>query len=213
TAAAGDTQPPSAPGTLTASATSSTQINVAWGAASDNVAVTGYRIERCQGAGCSTFTQIAAPSGTGTTYTDTGLSPSTSYTYRVRAVDAAGNLGAYSNSATATTQAAGSPGLVAAYSFDEGSGTSVADLSGNGNTGTLTNATWASSGKFGRALVFNGTSARVNVPSSTSLQLSSGMTLEAWANPNSVSSAWRDLIYKGNDNYYLEGTSDSGGVP
>src|SRR5205823_1963407 len=105
TAAAGDTQPPSAPGTLTASAASSSEIDLSWGAASDNVGVTGYRIERCQGAGCSTFTQIAAPSGTGTTYTDTGLSPSTSYTYRVRAVDAAGNLGAYSNAAPPAAQA------------------------------------------------------------------------------------------------------------
>ena len=33
------------------------------------------------------------------------------------------------------------------------------------------------------------------------------MTLEAWVNPSTVSSAWRDVIYKGNDNYYLEGTS------
>src|SRR5207249_4281577 len=108
TPAAGDTQPPSAPGTLTASATSSTQINLAWGAASDNVGVTGYRIERCQGAGCSTFTQIAAPSGTGTTYTDTALSANTSYGYQVRAVDAAGNLGPYSNPAFALTQTASS---------------------------------------------------------------------------------------------------------
>ena len=39
------------------------------------------------------------------------------------------------------------------------------------------------------------------------------MTLEAWVNPVSVSSAWRDVIYKGDDNYYLEGTSANGGVP
>ena len=68
--------------------------------------MTGYRVERCQGAGCTNFAQIAAPSGTGTTYSDTGLSASTSYSYRVRATDAAGNLGAYSNTSTATTQAA-----------------------------------------------------------------------------------------------------------
>ena len=37
----------------------------------DNVGVTGYRIERCQGAGCTNFAQIAAPTGTGTTYSDT----------------------------------------------------------------------------------------------------------------------------------------------
>jgi hypothetical protein len=37
------------------------------------------------------------------------------------------------------------------------------------------------------------------------LRLSTGMTLEAWVNPSAVSSVWRDVIYKGNDNYYLEG--------
>src|SRR5262249_18357209 len=103
---AADTTPPSAPGTLTATATGSSQINLAWGAASDNVGVPGCRIGRCQGSGCTPFTQIAAPTGTGTTYSDSGLSASTSYTYRVRAVDAASNLGGYSNTGTATTQAA-----------------------------------------------------------------------------------------------------------
>ena len=39
------------------------------------------------------------------------------------------------------------------------------------------------------------------------------MTLEAWVNPSSVSSKWRDVIYKGDDNYYLEGTSDESGNP
>ena len=39
------------------------------------------------------------------------------------------------------------------------------------------------------------------------------MTLEAWVDPASVSSAWRDVIYKGNDNYYLMGTTDHSGVP
>ena len=39
------------------------------------------------------------------------------------------------------------------------------------------------------------------------------MTLEAWVNPSTVTSAWRDVVYKGNDNYYLEATSDQRGVP
>ena len=96
-----DTQPPSAPGTATAIPTSGTQINVMWMAASDDVGVTGYLIERCQGSGCTAFSQIATV--TGTAFNDTALSPNTSYTYRVRATDAAGNLGAYSNQAGATT--------------------------------------------------------------------------------------------------------------
>ncbi|MGN6816666.1 MAG: LamG-like jellyroll fold domain-containing protein, partial [Solirubrobacterales bacterium] len=99
-------------------------------------------------------------------------------------------------------------GLVAAYAFDEGTGTTVSDASGNGNTGTVSGTTWSSSGKFGSALSFNGSSSRVTIPNSSSLQLSSGMTLEAWVNPTTVSSAWRDVIEKGNDNYFLMGTTD-----
>jgi chitodextrinase len=100
-----DTTPPGAPATLSATAVSNSQVNLSWSAAIDNVGVTGYLIERCQGAGCSTFTQIAAPPGTGTTYGDAGLNASTSYSYRVRATDAAGNLGPYSPVASATTLA------------------------------------------------------------------------------------------------------------
>ncbi len=103
--------------------------------------------------------------------------------------------------------------LVGAWSFDEGSGSSVGDASGQGNVGSVSGATWTTSGKFGGALVFNGSSARVNVPNSASLQLVSGMTLEAWVYPASVSSGWRDVVYKGDDNYYLEGTSLTGGRP
>ncbi|HET7766638.1 MAG TPA: fibronectin type III domain-containing protein, partial [Burkholderiales bacterium] len=96
-----DTTPPSAPSGLAATAASSTQINLAWAAATDNVGVTGYRLESCAGAGCSNFAQIAAPAGT--SFGNTGLTPGTSHSYRVRAVDAAGNLGGYSNVASAST--------------------------------------------------------------------------------------------------------------
>ena len=205
-----DTTPPSQPGTLTATAVSGSEIDLSWGASTDNVGVTGYLLERCQGAGCSNFTQIATP--TGTSYKDTGLTASTSYTYRVRATDAAGNLSPYSNTASASTSAAPS-GLVAAYAFDEGSGSTVTDASGNGNNGTITNATWSTSGKYGEALQFNGTNALVTIPDAASLHLTSGMTLEAWVNPSTVNANWRDVVYKGNDNYYLEATSSNASRP
>jgi hypothetical protein len=87
---------------------SGTQVNLQWGAATDNVGVTVYRPERCQGAGCTTFEKLTYQLlPTGTTYSDTGLSPNTSYSYIVRAGDAAGNLGPYSNIATVTTPATG----------------------------------------------------------------------------------------------------------
>jgi uncharacterized repeat protein (TIGR01451 family) len=106
------------------------------------------------------------------------------------------------------------PGLVAAYAFDEGAGTSAADASGGGNTGAIGTASWTTQGKYGSALSFNGTSAKVTIPDAASLRLTTGMTLEAWVNPSVVDgSIWRDVIYKGNDNYYLEATSCCQGRP
>jgi chitodextrinase len=105
TPAGADTTPPTAPTNLAATAASSSQINLSWTASTDNVGVTGYKVERCSGAGCSNFAQIGT--STGTTYNSTGLTASTSYSYRVRAYDAAGNNSGYSNTATASTASAG----------------------------------------------------------------------------------------------------------
>jgi len=202
---------PSAPSGLTATAPSSSGINLGWSAATDDRGVAGYRVERCTGSGCASFIQIATP--TGTSYSDSGLTASTSYTYRVRAVDTDNNLGPYSS--TASTITLGGPstgaGLVGAYSFNEGSGSTVRDASGSGNNGAATATTWTASGRFGGALVFNGTGSRVTVNDSPSLRLTSAMTLEAWVYPTTVNGAWRDVIYKGNDNYYLEASSPNSG--
>src|SRR5439155_4974322 len=206
-----DTTPPSTPGTLTATAPSGTHVNLAWGASTDNVAVTNYRLERCLGV-CTNagFVKLASP--TGTSFDDSALTPHTTYSYVVRAEDAAGNLSPYSNVVTLTTLSTIAE-LMAAYSFNEGAGTTVADTSGNGNTGSTGNAAWTTEGKYGNALTFNGTDARVIVPDSASLRLTSGMTLEAWVRPSTVTAAWRDVIYKGNDNYFLMATTSSSGLP
>jgi len=96
-----DTTPPTAPTNLAATPFSNTQINLTWTASTDDVGVTGYLLERCQGAGCSNFAQISTPLVT--TYSDTGLTASTSYSYRMRAVDSAGNTSPYSNVANTVT--------------------------------------------------------------------------------------------------------------
>ena len=95
--AASDTTPPSTPTGLTATAASSSQIDVSWNASTDNVGVTGYKVYR-KGA------QIATT--TGTSYSNTGLPPSITYSYVVAAYDAAGNTSTQSTSVSATTQAA-----------------------------------------------------------------------------------------------------------
>jgi glucose/arabinose dehydrogenase/PKD repeat protein/chitodextrinase len=203
-----DNTPPSAPTGLTATAAGSSQVNLSWTAATDNVGVTGYRVERCQGAGCSNFTEVATP--TGTTYNDTGRSASTTYRYRVRAADAASNLGGYSPEAQATTSSvpATPQGLVGAWAFSEGSGSTTADASGNGNVGTITNATWSTQGRYGNALSFNGTSSVVRVPSAASLNLTTGMTLSAWIRPTASQSGWRTIVQRQADAYFVTSSND-----
>jgi Gametolysin peptidase M11 len=93
----GDTQAPTGPASLSASATSSSTVQLNWPAAADNVGVTGYRVYR----GTTQIAQITALS-----YLDSGLAAGTTYAYQVRAYDAAGNLGAPA-SASATTPGAG----------------------------------------------------------------------------------------------------------
>lgn len=94
-----DSTPPAAPTGLTAASVSTNQINLSWNAATDNVAVAGYRIYRN-----GSNTPVATVSGT--TYQDTGLTASTTYTYTVAAFDAAGNASAQSSPVPATTQTA-----------------------------------------------------------------------------------------------------------
>ena len=94
--------PPSAPANVAAVAVK-TQISVSWAPSSTSLGVAAYLVERCQGASCTTFVQIASISGTTTGYTDSGLASNAAYSYRVRAQDTAGSFSSYSNTATATT--------------------------------------------------------------------------------------------------------------
>src|SRR5213082_916737 len=133
TPAAPDTTPPSVPTGLTASAVSSSQINLSWAASSDNVGVSGYRVFR-------DGTQIATTSAT--SFPNTGLSPSTTYSYTVAAFDAAGNLSAQSSPASATTPAASdtTPPTVSITSPANGApvkGTVIVTASASDNVGVV----------------------------------------------------------------------------
>jgi chitodextrinase len=83
--------------------TTSSTAALSWTASSDNVAVTGYDVYRG-----STLAATVA----GTTFTDTGLTPSTAYSYAVKAHDAAGNQSAASAAITATTAAGSTTGTL-----------------------------------------------------------------------------------------------------
>ncbi len=112
--AAGAAPAPTAPGNLTATTISSSQINLGWTASTESGGTIGsYLVERCSGAGCSGFVQVGSTGST--TYSDTGLASGTSYSYRVRAQDTASNLGPYST--TASTMTAGTAVPTAPGSF------------------------------------------------------------------------------------------------
>ena len=214
TAAVLDSSPPTTPANLAATGGAG-QASLTWAAATDNVGVSRYNLHRGTSAGFTPTVgnRIAQP--TTTSYTDTGLAAGTYY-YRVTAEDAATNTSPASNEATATVTAPAVTGLVAAYGFDNGTGTTTPDQSGNNNNGTLTNATWAgpTTGKYGNALSFNGTNAWVTVPDSNSLDLTTGMTLEAWVRPTNLGNTFRTVLMKeqpGNMTYglYANGAGNS----
>ena len=98
------------------------------------------------------------------------------------------------NGTTYTAAFVASTGLVAAYNFDETSGSTVLDFSGAGNNGTLVGGR-TSSGRFGGALNLTANGQMVTVPDAGSLDLTTGMTLEAWIYPTSNSGV-RDVVIK-----------------
>jgi hypothetical protein len=135
------------------------------------------------------------------------------HTASARARDAAGNVATSDAIPFNVQNSGGGPaGLVAAYGFNAGSGPTLGDSSGNGNNGAISGASWSVSGRFGGALSFDGSNDIVNVPDSGSLDLSAGMTLEAWIHPLELSS-WRTLLAKetsGGIVYSLFANSSSG---
>ncbi len=95
---------PAAPSGLIAAAVSTSQINLQW---SDNASnEDGFKVERCAGASCTNFTQVAQLAANATAHSDTGLAAATPYRYRVRSFNGVGHS-AYSNIAAATTQGGG----------------------------------------------------------------------------------------------------------
>jgi hypothetical protein len=110
--------------------------------------------------------------------------------------DAAGNS---ATSATVSVNVQNVPppvnGPVASFNFDEGAGTSLLDRTGKGHTGAVNGATWSASGHSGGALSFDGVSNLVTVADANDLDLTNGMTLEAWVRPTNTS-GWRTVLAK-----------------
>ena len=98
-----DRSAPTKPTGLVATSVSSSQVGLAWNKSTDNVGVVGYYVYR----------GTVRRTTTTTSYLDTGLAASTSYTYSVAAFDRAGNVSARSSPVTVTTKTAGLPPLPA----------------------------------------------------------------------------------------------------
>jgi chitodextrinase len=177
-----DTTAPSVPSGLAVTGTTSNSASLSWTASTDNVGVSNYQIFR-NGAIVS--------SATGTTFADTGLSPATTYSYTVRARDAAGNTSAASTAVSATTQpgSGGGSGCTATYrttnSWDTGFQAEVAVT----NTGTTASRGWSVvlSLASGRTIsnLWNGTltgSTVTNAPHNGALAPATGTTFGFVAN-------------------------------
>jgi chitodextrinase len=176
-----DTSPPSSPTALQSSSVTSTSLTLSWQASTDNTAVTGYRIFR-------NGTQVATTSAT--TLNQTGLTPSTAYSFRVAAHDAAGNVSTQSSAHSVTTSASSTPPPpttpppsnppFAAYGFGEGSGTTLVDQSGNGYNGTLRNGPVWSAGKTGGGLTFDGSNDYVTMGDTPAADGLNRFTVSTW---------------------------------
>jgi hypothetical protein len=129
-----------------------------------------------------------------------GLNSGGSYSYYVRCSDSAGKVNtadyviAFSVSHPPPPP---SPTPVAAYGFDEGTGSVLVDLSGNSNNGIVSGAAWTSQGRFGGALSFDGVNDWVTVAHDPTLNAVTGLTLEAWVHPASNGQGvWRNVVIK-----------------
>jgi chitodextrinase len=132
----GDTTPPSTPTNVAVSGTTSTSVSLSWSPSTDNVGVTGYRVYRG-----GTLVGTTA----GTSFTDTGLTASTQYSYTVAAYDAAGNVSPPSAAVSATTSSGstgGGSGCKATYQNTSDWGNGFTATVTVANTGSAATKAW-----------------------------------------------------------------------
>ena len=123
--ASSDTQAPTPPSSLTATAVSGGRVDLSWGASSDNVAVGGYRIFR---------NSVQIGTTTGTTYSDTTAVPGSSYAYYVVAYDTSNNVSQASNTVSVQTPPDTMPPSTPANLTAAGPGPTEVDLSWSAST-------------------------------------------------------------------------------
>ncbi len=193
-----DEQAPAAPTELKAAEVLRSHIVLTWTAATDNVAVTGYKVYR---------DGIQIGSSTVPSFEDPNITPAVSYTYEVSACDRAGN-----ESPRSTTLVVMAPqsnidsALLGYWKFDEGLGTTALDSSGYGHYGTIVGARWAA-GKAGNALEFDGSDDYVQIVPAQIFDNLEAVTMTAWILPR-VDSHWHVLDKgDGDKRLYAEGVN------
>ncbi len=189
-ATSGDHRAPAKPTGLTTTNLTGSTTGLVWKASKDNrgvaryaVYLDGVRIREVVASGASL----------------PGLPCGGAHLIEVDAADAAGNRSAkaaISRSVATCAPLPPAPGLVAAFGFDETSGSAATDASGWGNHGALSGASRLASGRYGRAVSFDGVNDQVAVLDDASLDLAGAMTLEAWVRPSSTNDGWRTVVLK-----------------
>ena len=203
-----DTTPPTVSLTAPASGSTVSGIVAVTASASDNVSVAGVQF-LLDGANLG-----AEVTGSGPAYTlnwSTSAATNGPHTLSARARDAGGNTALAANVGV-TVSNTGPSGLVAAYLFNEGTGTTTADSSGNSPPGTIVGATWTTAGKYGNALSFNGSTNYVDLGNRTALQSTGSMTWTAWVKATSTPADDGQIIAKsdGSTGWEFKTSPDTG---
>ncbi len=188
-AASGDRRAPGMPQGLATTDLTGSTTGLIWNAPYDNRGVASYGVY---------LDGLRIREVTGAAASLPGLPCGGPHLIEVDAADRAGNRSAKHPITGSVGKCAPPPslGLVAAYGFDETSGSGTTDASGLGNHGTLSGAARTAGGRYGRALTFDGANDQVAVPDNASLDLTGAMTLEAWVRPSATNAGWRTVILK-----------------
>ena len=197
------TTAPNAPTSLVATPTSSTQLALSWTNNATNEA--GFDIYRSTSPTGPFTTQVGTTGANINVYSDSDLTPQTTYYYQVNAVNSAGNSTNTSTASATTFSPFTPPGLVAYWNFDEGTGETANDVTGNGHAGMLNGEVdWIPGFIGAAALNFHGTGnavSNVDVPSSAALEFSAtqSFTLSAWIDPGALKSSDEGAICASRD--------------
>jgi hypothetical protein len=192
---------PEVPGNPVAAAVSSSQITVNWtDTSTDEVRFIVMRSSSPVGP----FNQVGTVGTHVTSFTDSGLRADTAYSYQVLAFNSKGESAASPVATASTFPFFTLSGLIAYWNLDDGNSSTVADVTGNGHTGTVKGEVLSTTGFINGAYAFHGAGVAVShiaVPNASALQFaaSQSFTLSAWINPAHLHGVEEAVIAKSAD--------------